>query len=279
MGKPLVESTLPMTDLLKRLGDDWHNSNPYLNLIEKVLPSCPHALAIEQKLLEVYVQEQNDFKIYKDRTVTTTYDTEIEIAISNKKRLEEEKKKEEERFNKLLEKFKEQGAPESSSEEEKEEKEEEEEEDEEVVVKHKGKGQQACRRTLKKEEERKRGLVNSIKSSMASSQVKLMELGEEIEKLEKICEYYTHYRNASRNYILGVRKAALAYSESKDIATLIKDLAEIIPYYEKMMRRYVPSEPCQGHEKGLCETHMLPLYATVYPKDNFRHVWKCAVSP
>lgn len=272
-----------MTDILKTLGDNWHNEHPYLGLIEEVIPSCPYALAIEKKLIEVYVEQHNGFKLYKNASGMTTYDYEIERALVEKKNLEEEKKKEEERFNKLIEKFKEQEAPESNTEEENkngdDEEEEEEEEEEEVVVKQKGKGQQVCRRTLKKEEERKKGLVAGIKSSMAASQVKLMEIGEEIEKLDKLVEYYKHYQYASRGYILGVRKIALNYSETKDVPALIKGLAELIPYYEHMMRRYIPSEPCQGEKKGLCETHMLPLHLTVYANQGYKHVWKCAVSP
>jgi hypothetical protein len=265
-----------MSDLLKTLGDNWHVEHPYMGLIQKVLPSCPHAVAIEKKLLEVYVQQHNDFKIYKDTNSTTLFDSEIEAALVNKKRLEEERKKEEERFTKQLEKLKELDAPESSSEEEKEE---EEEEEEEVVVKHKGKGQQACRRTLKKEALRQKSLVSSIKASMATSQMRLMELNEEIEKLEKISEYYTHYRNASRNYILGTRRVALAYSQTKDVTALIKGLAEVIPYYEHMMRRYVPSGSCQGQEEGLCDTHLLPLGLFRNPETGFRNVLKCSVSP
>lgn len=270
-----------MTDILKILGDDWHVDHPYLELIERVVPGCPYAEKVEQKLVEVYVEQQNEFKLYKNTTGVTTYDYEIETLTSKKKKLEDEKEKEEERFNKLLDKFKDQAIAESSSGEEKEteNEEEDEEEEEEVAVKQKGKGQKACRRTLKKEEQRKKALVTGIKSSMASSQGKLMEIGEEIEKLDKMCEYYTHYRNASRNYILACRRIILAYSENKDLETLIRSLADTIAHYEKMMRYFVPSEPCQGHEKGLCETHLLPLYRTVFPNQGFKHVWKCAVSP
>jgi len=266
-----------MTDILKTLGDNWHTGHPYLDLIEEVLPNCPHAVSLEKKLLEVYTEQENGFKLYKNSsnvTIFTIFDSEIDILIAKKKNLEEERKKEDERFNKLLEKFKEQETPESID-----EKEEEEDEDEEVVVKQKGKGQQACRRTLKKEHDRKKSLVNNVKSSMASSQMKLMELGEEIDKLEKMTEYYTHYRNASRNYALGTKRVVLQYSETKDIAALIQGLSELISYYEHMMRRYVPSQPCEGKEKGLCGTHMLPLSLAVYPNENYKHVWKCAVSP
>lgn len=270
-----------MTDILKTLGDDWHAEHPYMGLIQKVLPSCPHALAIEQKLLEVYVEQHNGFKLYKNMTGHTMFDTEIETMTAQKAKYEEERKKEEERFNKLLEKLKEQSIPESSTEEEeeKEKEEEEEQEDDEVVVKQKGKGQQACRRTLKKEADRQKSLVTSIKSSMASSQVRLMELGEEIEKLEKICEYYRHYSNASRNYAHSIRKIALAYSENKDVPALIKGLSEAIPYYEHMMRRYVPSGCCSGKEGTLCETHLLPIELYRNPVTGFRDVAKCRVSP
>ena len=264
-----------MSDILKKLGDNWHSDHPFLGLIEKVIPSFPHAQTLEKKLLEVYVDQDNGFKLHKNAMGLTSFDSEIEMVLAKKKNLEEERKKEDDRFNKLLEKFKEQETPEILEEKE----EEEEDEDEEVVVKQKGKGQQACRRTLKKEHDRKKSLVNNVKSSMASSQMKLMELGEEIDKLEKMSEYYTHYRNASRNYALGTKRVVLQYSETKDIAALIQGLSEVISYYEHMMRRYVPSQPCEGKEKGLCGTHMLPLSLAVYPNESYKHVWKCAVSP
>ena len=273
-----------MTDLLKRLGDNWHNDHPYLGIIEDVVPSCPHALTIEQKLIEVYVEEHNNFKLYKNTTGFTLYDSEIENCKAEKKNLEQEREKEEERFKKLIEKFKKLNPPESGSDQDNQEEEEEEEEEEvveekDVVVKAKGKGQQVCKRTLKKEEERKKGLVAGIKSSMATSQGKLMEIGERIEELDKICEYYAHYSYATRGFVLSMRKLALAYSETKDVAALIKGLAELIPYYEHMMRRYVPTEPCEGEKKGLCGTHLLPLHCTIYPNQGYKHVWKCAVSP
>lgn len=272
-----------MTSLLMKLGADWHNPHPYIQLIQSVLPDSTfeEACTIENKLLQVHEDEHFDFKSLKqNKPIETLYGAEIEIAITKKKHLEDEVKREEERFNKLIEKFKEQNPPESNSDQEKEEEEEEEEEDEEeIVVKHKGKGQQACRRTLKKEEERKKALVNNIKSSMASSQGRLMEMGEEIENLEKFIEYYGHYDNASKIYLQSFRQATRNYAETKDLQGLIQELAKIILYYEKMMRRYVPVDPCQGEEKGLCKTHLLPLCRTVYPNQGFKHVWKCAAHP
>ena len=270
-----------MTDLLKKLGDDWHVDHPYMPLIEKVLPSYPHALELEKKLIEVYTEEFNGYKLYKNSTGYTLYDNELEVLSVKKKILEEEKKKEEDRFNKLLEKLKEHAAVETSSEEEQQEEqeEEEEEEEEEVVGKQKGKGPLPCRRTLKKQEDHKKILLQGIKSSMASSQVKLIEFAEKIETNEKMSEYYTYYRNASRDYILATKKLVLAYSENKDLSALIQGLADVISYYEHMMRRYVPSDPCDGHEKGLCKTHWLPLSCTIYPNQGYKHVWTCAVSP
>jgi hypothetical protein len=272
-----------MTSVLKTLGDDWHNPHPYVRLITSVLPDAgfEDAEAIEKRLLQVYEDEHFDFKSLKNsKPIQTLYETEIEIATSKKKHLEEEVKREEDRFNKLLEKFKEHGAPETSSEGEGggEEEEEDEEEEDAAEAKRRGKGQKACRRTLKAEAVRQTKLVQGIKTSMASSQLRLMELNEEAERLTKLCEYYNHYNNATKCYLRSMRELTQKYSESKDVPALITSIKHALSYHEMMMRRYVPKESCCG-TKGLCETHLLPLYSTVYPKDNFRPVWKCCASP
>ena len=269
-----------MTTLLKTLGDDWHQPHPYVSLVHSVLPDATfqEARAIEDRLLQVYEDEHYDFKSLKQtKPFETTYEAEIQIAMTKKKQLEEEVKREEERFNKLLEKFKEYGAPETSSEEEEEE-EEDDDDTEAAEAKRKGKGQKACRRTLKAEESRKRKLAQGAKTSMASSQVRLMELNEEIEKLAKLIQYYEHYTSATKHYLRAIREGTRRYSESKDISALIKEVHNTIVYYEKMMRRYVPEDPCCG-SKGLCETHLLPLRVTVYPKEGFKHVYTCGASP
>jgi hypothetical protein len=272
-----------MTSLLKTLGDDWHKPHPYVSVIHSVLPDADfeEAEAIEKRLLQVYEDEHFDFKSLKtSKPIQTLYESEIEIALAKKKILKEDINKEEIHFNKLLEKFKDHEPPEESSEKEKVDEEEGEEEEEELTdVKQNGKGQKACRRTLKAEAVRKAKLAQGIKTSMASSQVRLMELNEELEKLTKLCEYYNHYSNATKYYLRSMKQLTLSYTETKDLTVLIKGIRDMLSNYEMMMRRYVPMGPCLGEPKGLCETHLLPLYSTVYPKDNFRPVWKCCASP
>jgi hypothetical protein len=271
-----------MTTVLKKLGDDWHNSHPYVELIQSLIPSCAHLLDIERLLTEIYVDEHYDFKSLKlSQGTETIYDDEIEEAEMKKGQLEEEMKKESERFQKLLEKFKEQEAPDSTTEEEKEEeKEEEEEKDDDVTVNQKKKSiQKGCRRTLKAEELRKKQQVKAIKSSMASSQQMMMEMRDEIDTLEKKITYYKHYQSAQASYLKGKRDAKTAYMKSKDVQALIVSLADVIGYYKKMMRRYVPAEACCGEENGLCKSHLLPLYRARNPNSGFRDTFKCEVSP
>jgi hypothetical protein len=105
-----------------------------------------------------------------------------------------------------------------------------------------------------------------------------MELNEEVEKMSKLMEYYHHYNNANKYYLRGMKELTRTYADSKDVTALIKGIQDMLSYYEMMMRRYVPEDPCCG-SKGLCETHLLPLHVTVYPKDNFKHVWACSASP
>ena len=265
-----------MATLLKKLGDNWHADHVYQPLIHQIVPNSLNKKAIENLLIELYVDEHNDFRLFKNKGVTTIYDDDIDVCKARKKETEEVLKREEEAFRKLLEKFQQLETPESSTEEEKEE---EEEEEDEVEVNRKGKGQKACKRSLKAEEQHKRMLAKGVKSSMASSQQKLMELNEYIQQLDKKAEYYVHYQKASRQYLHSTRDAVQRYIETKDLEVLISEMDSVIGVYEKMMRRSVPVEGCKGSKDGLCETHLLPLSLTVYPNEGYKNVLKCKVSP
>jgi hypothetical protein len=275
-----------MSTTLQKLGENWHIPHPYVSLIDTIVPSSNYTLDIENALLKVYEEEHYDFKsLKKDTPIHTLYDDELLYGKARRKELEEEMKAEGERYESLMKKFQELETPLSESEEGEEEEEEEEVEDDIKTTQKKKKGQQACKRSQKAEEQRKIQQAKGIKSSMASSQQKLIDLGNEVDILEKKSEYYKHYQYASRCYINGVRKATREYSETKDLPVLIKNLEDVISYYEMMMRRYVPSESCAGKGKGkgkgggLCETHLLPLELHRNPVTGFRDVVKCCVSP
>lgn len=272
-----------MSNTLQKLGENWHISHPYLSLIDTVVPSSKYKLDVEDALFRVCEEEYYDFKsLKKDTTTYTLYDDDLIYSERRKKEIEEEMKVEDERFQSLMKKFQETEAPLLDAEEDDEEEEEEEVEEEDLKANQKKKkGQQACNRSKKADEQRKIQQAKGIKSSMASSQQKLIDLGNELEVLEKKREYYKHYQYASRGYINGVRKATRDYKETRDVNTLIKNLEDVISYYEMMMRRYVPSDPCTGTGKGrgLCETHLLPLEVYQNPVTGFRDVVKCCASP
>jgi hypothetical protein len=293
-----------MTTLLKKLGDNWHADHVYQPLIHQIVPTSQNKKAIENLLIELYVDEHNDFRLFKNKGVSTIYDDDIDVCKARKKETEEALKREEEAFRKLLEKFQQLEPPEVSSHEQVDEEEDEEEVEVEVEVNQKGKGlassgpgrqglatpglatpsqktqdQKACKRSLKAEEQHKRMLAKGIKSSMASSQQKLMELNDYIQQLDKKAEYYVHYQKASRQYLHSTRDAVHRYIESKDLEVLISEMDSVIGVYERMMRRSVPVEGCKGSKDGLCETHLLPLSLTVYPNEGYKNVLKCKVSP
>ncbi len=261
--QPLIPTFSLMSNLLKTLGDNWHNEHVYRPLIEKIVPNSENKKAIALALIEIYVAEHYDFKQFRSTNTETVYDDDIDICKVRKKETEEKVAKEETNFKKLLEKFQQMEAPESATEEEKEE-EEEEEEEEEVEVIRKGKGQKACKRSLKAEEQHKKMLAKGIKSSMASSQEKLRDLNEYIEQLNKKMEYFIHYQKASRYYQQTKRAAVLSYASSKDVEALVKDLDFAIDQYEMLMKRYVPKDRCAGSVPGDCTTHLLPLSAVKY---------------
>jgi hypothetical protein len=273
-----------MTTLLKTLGDDWHNDHAYSKLIESVIPSTKFVKEIERALYRVYDDEHHDFKSATSyQKAITIYDAEIECDESRKKQLEEEMQKEDKHYMNLLEKFQAMELPESvkdelNEEEEEEEKEKEEENDVKVNQK-KSKGQQACKRSLKAEEQRKIQQAKGIKSSMATSQQKLIDMRNEVDLLEKKLEYYRHYQYASSCYINGVRKATREYRETKDLHALIVNLEKTIDYSEMMMRRYVPNDPCCGGENMLCKMHLLPLYRVYNRSSGFYDLFNCPAHP
>lgn len=265
----------PMSNLLKTLGDDWHADHVYRPLIDKVVPTSENKKAIELALIEIYVAEHYDFKTFRSSGSNTIYDDDIEICKAVKKETEDALKREEETFRKLLEKFQQLETPEPLKEEEGEE----EEEEDLVEVNRKGKGQKMCKRSLKAEEQHKQMLAKGAKSSMASSQQKLMELNEYIQQLDKKAEYFTHYQKAARYYQRSMKATVESYASTKDVDALIKELDSLISYYEMMMRRNVPDDSCDGVVPGLCTTHLLPLHAVKYTSKGEPDVVKCKISP
>jgi hypothetical protein len=273
-----------MTDLLKQLADDWHNPNPYLKLIQSVLPSCKYELQVQNALLKVYEDEHYEFRSLKgNRKIETIYDSEIEFLEFRMKQLEQEREKEDQHFKTLLEKFQKMEMSETPLNEEGEEEDDDddnEKEAEDLQANQKKKGvQKGCKRTLKAEELRKIQQTKGIKSSMASSQQKMIDLRDESDALEKKSQYYKHYQHASRYYICDYRKALREYSQTKDLLVLIKSLSDVISYYELLMRRNVPKEPCCGEEKSFCKVHLLPLSRAFNPMSNLWDTVKCQASP
>jgi hypothetical protein len=157
---------------------------------------------------------------------------------------------------------------------------EEEEEEEDLQANQKKKGtQKACKRSIKAEELKKIQQAKGLKASMATSQQKMIDLRDEIEALEKKSTYYKHYQYASRCYTNGYRKALREYSETKNVSSLVQSLSHVISYYEMMMRRYVPEDPCCGDESKLCNTHLLPLSRSYNTQSGLWDIVKCHASP
>ena len=270
-----------MTSLLKTLGDNWHNDHAYVDMIESVVPSTKFLKQIERALYRAYEDEHYEFKSVKSyQKVATIYDTEIDGAEFQKKQLEEEIEREDKHFTTLLEKFQAMELPESAKEELNEEEEEEEEEEDDVKANQKKKkGQQVCKRSQKAEEVRKIQQAKGIKSSMATTQQKLIDMRNEVEHLETKIEYYKHYQYASRCYINGVRKATAEYSETRDLKALIVNIEKTIEYSEMMMRRYVPKDSCCGEEHNLCKVHLLPLSRVFNRSSGFYDLFNCPAYP
>ncbi len=274
-----------MSELLRKLGDDWHASNVYEKMILAVLPTTKHKDRIQDYLYRIYVDSHYDYKIWRQPSPGTLYDADIDLFIGTKKALEEKYAKEEDTFKKLCEKFQSLGGNEGEGDHA--EGEEEEEEDEEEVVEVQSqkdtkvmtKGSRKGALQQAKEKERLRQVqLKQTKANMATTQQNLIDIQKEIETLDTKIEYYGHYQYADRGLSLSLRKIILEYANTLDDETLIRQLDDLIDYHEMIRSRYVPKDPCRGG-KGLCGTHYLPLFATKWSKDGEVLAAQCCVSP
>lgn len=273
--------------ILKTLGDDWHNSNPYYNLILSTAPTTKHVKEIEKLLFAVYEAEHYGFKKYTTTALSTIYDAEIDTWKAKISTIHVEMKKEEETLEKLTKKFAELEGFICPEDQEGEDEEEEEEADDTPVPKEQGKqrviatakSSKSAQLAAQVEAKKKAQLAKVTTSNMATSQQKLMDMQQELIALEKRITYYGHYQYADLGHQRTFRRLALAYEKDQDLAKLIQGLSDMLDYYHMIRRRYIPEDPCSGTYKGLCNTHCLPLYPTGYSKDGSVMTSQCALHP
>ena len=278
-----------MSTLLQKLGEDWHNPHPYESLIHTILPTTEkaHGEKIERCLIGLYVDEHNGFKNTKSESKHTIYDLELDVLRAKKTKLDQEYKKEEDIFEKICKKFEEMGTTTKvqRSDEPNEESEEEKEVEDTYVEAPQQKDkpiQKSSKETLrltKERETRDAVLAKSIKSSMATSQEKLMELQKELAQVEDHQRCYKQYQGAAWYYLGAMKKAVLAYESKKDMEVLIKELDSVLRNYNTFLRSNVPNERCSGDVKGLCEKHYLPMRNPYLYEKNEGWTVKCNLSP
>lgn len=262
---------------------NWHDDQPFVGIIERTVPSSKFKKAIQDRLLEIWVAEHYDFKVYKDKDVSTLYDNQIYEWKQRKASVELELKKEEETFKKLFEKFQAQNHVEVQPQATGDTTEEDEEENgsDTVMETKETVSHKVCkqsRRTIAKNIKHEIMLAKSIKSSMASSQQTLVDLQKEQDELDEKISSYEAYQAAAQYSIREMKKIALEYEKTKDRDALVKKLDSLLSYRDKMMRRNISPNPCSG-EKGLCKTHHLYLTPTRYTKDGVAEEAKCYMSP
>lgn len=275
-----------MSNLLKQLGDDWHQSHPYEKLVLSVVPSSPYVKEIEDTLISIYVDSHYGYKAYKSATQSSVYDRDIDIWTAQKKTIDTDMKKEEDILEKLSQKFAElQKFLDPSAQEEEEEEEDEEEEELVAVPKERGKERilsQVNKASVKSKREQEKQMAKQAKitqANMATAQEKLLSLQKEKEELEKKILYYGHYRDASLGFSNSMKRIVQSFERTQDLETLVKEVADLHAYYDMIRRRYVPQDRCKGSAKGLCETHYLPLYTPVLAQQKEGWSVRCALHP
>lgn len=208
-----------MTTILQELGNNWHDESAYMQLLDTIVPNSANKKKLESLLIELYVDENNEYRVFRSKDTTTIYDDEIDLCRTKIKEQEEALEKEDKYFRTLLTKFQQ---------------------------------------------------MDSLKSSMASSQQKLIELNDSLQILHKKSRCYLQYQRATREYLFTLRGLVKEYIQSKNLETLIKHMDTAVEVYIRMMQRSVPRESCLSNDGELCETHFLPLD---------RWLRKCKVSP
>jgi hypothetical protein len=242
---------------------NWHDDRPFEEIVRREIPQSPHCLKVEKSLGGLWVDEQYDFHLYKKPTTDTMYDHQIDLWTSNKTKLEEEYKTEDKLFQKLLEKFQEQGVKEEVEQQEQNTTSEEEVDNDitpDTKIKPGGKKPQECKRTLKEKQKHEAMLAKSIKSSMANSQQKLIDLQQAIEILNKQIDAYKHYASVGLMVSAEMRKLVRQYERTHDRAALIRGLDEVFTVEEEFLSPH--RTKCSG--SGFCSAHYLPLEPARY---------------
>jgi hypothetical protein len=277
-----------MSNLLQSLAENWHNPHPYWKYVDHVVPSSSYKFGIENILLSICNDEHYDFKLYKSTSKHTLFDNEIDRYEYLIKKLQEEKKHEEELFEKLCKKMEELQGEVPQTEITTNQEEEEEEEEEEVVdlAPQKTKGAQPKAKVSKESPRTTQAnlkhqimLAKSTKSSMATSQQKLMDITAELDLMESRLNLYREYQKIDLYRSAALRKFVLEYEKQKNLETLIRQLDELLQDYFAMRIRVAPKEPCSGEPKALCKSHHLPLYVLKYTEKGDPSVVQCTVYP
>lgn len=237
----------------------WHVEHPYEATIRSVVPTSQYIPEIERCLVEMWVQRQYDYKMYKGKDDSTLFDLELDILAVKRKALEEDMKAEEATFQKLFTRLTELGSPEEASEEDLSDPVSEEEAVKgrrDVVLK--GNQPKKNPKLLQKQQAQQ---AKTLRVSMASSQQKRIDLQAALDETTAKAEAYTRYQKASRFYQKEMCRIALRYKTSEDDTVLIESLHALLEEYHRQLRLDASKEPCRGSEK-VCETHFLPFQST-----------------
>jgi hypothetical protein len=274
------------SNLLRTLGDDWHNPHPYWALVQKVVPESPFLRQLEESLVEVYVNEHYDYKIYKTPVKETLYDYDILRYQHELKKLEEESKKEKDIFENLCTKLKEfDGVVLSTEHSEKEETEEEEEEIVDLpngkkdVQINNGKSGKQSKKDLDRQRKQKEATLKTLQSSLATSQQKLIELQATMDDTNKKLLMLEGYKNAALTYTMDKKKIILEYESSQDIEKLIRQMDHLFQEYDRMKRRVAPLMPCKGEGRKICDAHYHALEPHKYTEKGVVTEYRCALYP
>lgn len=237
---------------------DWHISRPFERMVEEYAPKSQYKEKIEDYLLNLWVDEQYDFKVTKNTKLYTVYDEQIEIWKVTKKQVEDKKKHEEDTFQKLYQQFEALDAPEVED----EAVDEAEEEDDDTSTVRKTSKESA--RTIQEKARREAMRRQTVKANMAASQQRLIDLQKELDTLEEQTNAFLKFQQINRYILQTLRSLVLAYETTKNRKALVEGIEDLVNTEEKRFREGVSKEYCSGTVKDLCQKHHMPLQANRY---------------
>lgn len=225
------------------------DERPFEEIINTTVMRNEFKEQVEDVLLRIDVDEHFQYKSYKSSASYTIYDSYILIMKNKRKEKDVEYKINSKKFEELCGEYGDIAPDEEENEyNDTQEKENTEEEDdvnvEDVIVGQKDfvANQKNKKKTSTKEEDKEKAAlqlrIQKLKSTMANTQQKLIDLQKEITSLDEGIALYEYYQEIDRKYQRYMKKLVEKYEKDKDRNFLVKGIYNSLQYYTMIREHF-----------------------------------------